>query len=338
MMLLAGGDPLWSWFSLAYGYGALTLLDVMVGEDPFNPPSDKVEELAQDSWYRGLLFLALPVYWLSLILSVVAVGTLDLPLWAFAGVTLGAGAMSGTALVVGHELGHKSDRVDQIAAKLACALSGYAHFCIEHNRGHHVQVATPEDPASARYGESLYPFALRELPGAFKRGWGLETARLDRKGLPFWHWRNDLLHGYTLHLALVAAATAAFGWIMLPFFLIHDIFAWWQLTMANYVEHYGLLRQKRADGRYESCEPRHSWNTNHIVSNLVLFHLQRHSDHHANPLRPYQALRNFDDLPRLPSGYPGSFLLASIPPLWFAIMNPKAMAWAGNDATRLNRG
>jgi alkane 1-monooxygenase len=337
-ILLLGGNPLWSWFSLLYGYVALTLLDVLVGEDPFNPPAHLVEELAEDPWYRRLLFLALPAYWLSLVLSVIAVGTLELPMWALLGLTLGAGAMAGTALVVGHELGHKSDPADQLAAKLACALSGYAHFCIEHNRGHHVQVATPEDPASARYGESLYAFALRELPGAFRRGWSLEAARLDRKGLPFWHWRNDLLQGYALHFAVVVAATAAFGWGMLAFFLVHDVFAWLQLTMANYVEHYGLLRQKRADGRYEPCEPRHSWNTNHIVSNLVLFHLQRHSDHHANPLRPYQALRNFEDLPRLPSGYPGSFLLASIPPLWFRVMNPKALAWAGGDITRLNRG
>ncbi|MDP3895352.1 MAG: alkane 1-monooxygenase [Mesorhizobium sp.] len=337
-MLLSGGNLLWSWYSLFYGYVALTVLDLWFGEDPFNPPSDAIEELAGDPWYRRLLFAALPVYGLSLAVSIIAVGTMDLPLWAFLGVALGAGAMSGVALVVGHELGHKPAWSDQLGGKLACALSGYAHFCMEHNRGHHVQVATPEDPASARYGESLYRFALREVPGAFARGWRLERARLEKKRLPFWHWRNDLLQGYALHFAIIAVSVGAFGWPMIAFFVIHDSFAWFQLTMANYVEHYGLLRQKRADGRYEPCEPRHSWNTNHIVSNLTLFHLQRHSDHHANPLRPYQALRNFEELPRLPSGYPGAFLLASVPPLWFKVMNPKALAWAGGDMSKLNRG
>lgn len=337
-MVLAGYSLAWSWFALAVLYVGITLLDQIIGEDPFNPPHELVEELSQDQWYRRLLFLSLPVYAFSLVTTVIAVGSLALPWWAWLGLTLGAGAASGAALVIGHELGHKPNWLDQLGAKFACALSGYAHFCIEHNRGHHVHVATPEDPASSRYGENIYAFALRELPGALIRGWRLEAARMARKGLPFWHWRNDLLQGYALHLVLVVVSTAAFGWQMLLFFLVHDVVAWFHLTMANYVEHYGLLRQKLPTGRYEPCEPRHSWNTNHIVSNLTLFHLQRHSDHHANPLRPYQALRNFDDLPRLPSGYPGSFMLATIPPLWFKVMNPRALAWAHGDISKLNRG
>ena len=123
---------------------------------------------------------------------------------------------------------------------------------------------------------------------------------------------------------------------MIPFLVIHHVYAWYGLTQANYVEHYGLLRQKLPNGRYELPEPRHSWNTNHIYSNLVSFHLQRHSDHHANALRPYQALRDFEDLPRLPSGYPGCFGLAMIPPLWFKVMDPKLMAWAGGDIAKVN--
>jgi alkane 1-monooxygenase len=338
LMLIAGASALWSWFAIAVYYGLVPALDLLIGEDPYNPPDEMVEELSLDPWYRSLLFATIPISLLSLCLSVVAVGSLDLPFWAVLGVLLGAAATSGPALVIGHELGHKPGRLDQFGAKIACALSGYAHFCIEHNRGHHVQVATPEDPASARFGESLYAFALREIPGAMQRGWQLEARRLERKGLSFWHWRNDLLQGYALHAVLVAGSVAAFGWPMLVFFVFHDALSWFHLTMANYVEHYGLLRRKDASGRYESCQPRHSWNTNHIVSNLMLFHLQRHSDHHANPARPYQALRNFEELPRLPSGYPGCFLLALVPPLWFAVMDRKALEWAGGDMTRLNRG
>jgi alkane 1-monooxygenase len=130
---------------------------------------------------------------------------------------------------------------------------------------------------------------------------------------------------------------ALYGAAMVPFLLIHHLYAWYGLTQTNYVEHYGLLRAKLASGRYEPPAPRHSWNTNHIFSNLVTFHLQRHSDHHANALRPYQALRNFADLPRLPSGYPGCFGLAAIPPLWFKVMDPKLLAWARGDLTKLNR-
>jgi len=202
-----------------------------------------------------------------------------------------------------------------LGAKIITSLTGYAHFCIEHNHGHHVMVSTPEDPTSARWNETLYAFALRELPATAMIAWNLEKKRMERKGLSFWHWRNDLLQGYAISFAIAVVLIVMFGWIMVPFVLLHHASGWFQLTMANYVEHYGLLREKKPNGKYAPCEPIHSWNTNHIVSNLLLFHLQRHSDHHANPMRPYQALRNFDELPRLPSGYPGSFVLASIPPL-----------------------
>jgi alkane 1-monooxygenase len=330
-----------AWFSLlpvAVYFGFVPLLDALIGEDEHNPPEAVIEQLSQDQYYRVLLFMSVPVFWASFIAAMWAVASLGLPLWGQILMTLGAGVASGSGLTVGHELGHKPNALDQWGAKLVNAVTGYAHFCIEHNRGHHIMVATPEDPASARFNENVYRFALRELPGTARRGWQMERERLARKGLPFWHWRNDILQGYAI--TLVAAVLLVFwlGPVILPFLLAHHLVGWLQLTQANYVEHYGLLRQKMPSGRYEPCQPRHSWNTNHIVSNLMLFHLQRHSDHHANPLRPYQSLRNFDELPRLPSGYAGSYLLALIPPLWRAVMNPKVMAWAGGDMSKVNRG
>lgn len=337
VLLLVTGNPFLAPLILGIQFVMIPLADALFGEDPYNPPDEAMAELEADPWYRSLLLVSVPLFVAGFLLSAHAAGSLGLPWWSFIALALGAGVASGAGLTVGHELGHKPNRIDQLFAKIVNALTGYAHFCIEHNRGHHVHVATPEDPASAKMGESVYRFALREIPGAAKRGWALERQRLEKKGLSFWHWRNDLLQGYALTFVAAIALIAAYGWIMLAFIAIHHTAGWLQLTFANYVEHYGLLRQRRADGRYEPCEPRHSWNTNHIVSNLMLFHLQRHSDHHANPLRPYQVLRNFDDLPRLPSGYPGSFVLASIPPLWFAVMDPKVMAWAGSDPERVNR-
>jgi alkane 1-monooxygenase len=149
-------------------------------------------------------------------------------------------------------------------------------------------------------------------------------------------WRNAILSSWLLTVVIGAALIAVFGWVIVPFLIIHHFYAWYGLTQANYVEHYGLARQKMPNGRYEACRPRHSWNTNHIFSNLLTFHLQRHSDHHANALRPYQTLRDFENLPRLPSGYPGSFGLAALPPLWFKVMDPKLMRWAGGDITKVN--
>jgi alkane 1-monooxygenase len=295
-----------------------------------------IEALAADRHYRRLLFLAVPVLYFSSGAAFAAIAFGGLPLWASLMLAVSAGVSAGGGLTVAHELGHKPAAADQWGAKLILALTGYAHFCIEHNKGHHSQVATPEDPASSRLGESVYAFALRELPGAARRGWQAEAKRLAVKGHRFWSWRNDLLQGYGLHAALAGGVVAVGGWALLPFILIHNIVGWLQLTLANYVEHYGLMRERKANGRFAPCGPHHSWNTNHIISNLMLFHLQRHSDHHANPMRPYQTLRDFAELPRLPSGYPGAFVLAVLPPLWRRVMDPKVMAWAGGDIARTN--
>ncbi|WP_136657339.1 alkane 1-monooxygenase [Nitratireductor sp. XY-223] len=336
LMLAWSGAPLWSLVPLTFYYLVVPILDVAFGEDTNNPPEEVVEELSDDGYYRMLLFCSVPVLWASFLICTVVAATASLPVWAYVSLALGAGAASGGGLAVGHELGHKLNPIDRWGGKLVCALTGYSHFSIEHNRGHHTHVATPEDSASARLGESVYHFALREIPGGARRGWMLERDRLEAKGFGFWIVRNDILQGYAIALLVAIALLLALGWIVLPFLVIHHFAGWLQLTFANYVEHYGLKRQKRKDGRYEPCAPRHSWNTNHIVSNLMLFHLQRHSDHHANPLRPYQALRDFEELPRLPSGYPGCFVMAVVPPWWRRVMDPKVMRWAGGDVTKAN--
>ena len=336
VLLAVAGNPLWSLLPVAVYFVLVPILDWLFGENDNNPPEEVIEQLSGDRFYRMLLFASIPVFYLSFLSAAYAVAALGLPLWAMLALTLGTGTSSGSGLTVGHELGHKQNALDQWGAKIINALTGYGHFCIEHNRGHHTMVATPEDPASARMGESIFRFALRELPGTAVRGWAMERERLGKKGLGFWVWQNDLLQGYAITLAIALALVYAFGLIMLPFLLLHHFMGWLQLTFANYVEHYGLLREKKPNGKYAPTEPRHSWNTNHIVSNLMLFHLQRHSDHHANPLRPYQALRNFNELPRLPSGYPGSYFLASIPPLWFYVMDKKVLAWAGGDLAKVN--
>jgi alkane 1-monooxygenase len=207
---------------------------------------------------------------------------------------------------------------------------------VEHNRGHHRDVATPADPASSRMGESIYRFVLREMPGAFVRAWALEKDRLQRVGLPTWTWRNEVLQPAMITLVLWATLLVWLGPHILPFLVAASFWANFQLTSANYVEHYGLLRQRDARGRLEPCQPHHSWNSNHIFSNWALFHLQRHSDHHAHPLRRYQSLRHFDQLPRLPSGYFGMFVVAYCPPLWRRLMDERLLATVGREATRIN--
>ncbi|MDN5937672.1 MAG: alkane 1-monooxygenase [Salinisphaera sp.] len=307
-------------------YGVLPLLDVLSGSDACNPPEELVQQLEQDRYYRVLTWLTVPMHYVVLILIAWFVGTHELSVWGLLAAALTAGLYSGFGINTAHELGHKKNAFERVLARLVLAVSTYGHFCIEHNRGHHRDVATPEDPASARMGESVYKFVLREIPGAFMRGWNDEKNRLHRKGKSVWNVENEILQTFALGGVLQAGLLIAFGWIMVPFLVIHNIWAWFQLTTVNYVEHYGLLRQRGANGRYERCQPHHSWNANYVASNVLLFHLERHSDHHANPTRRYQSLRNFDKLPELPNGYFGMFVLAYVPWLWYRVMDKRLLA------------
>lgn len=311
---------------LLFSYLVIPCLDYLLGSDANNPPEEIVPQLEADRYYRVLTWITVPMHFVVLIAIAWFVGTQPLTGWSVLALAITAGSYSGLGINTAHELGHKKPAFERWLARVVLAVPAYGHFCVEHNRGHHKDVATPEDPASSRMGENIYQFALREIPGAFRRGWAVERERLARQGRPVWSLHNEILQSYALSAVLQGALIAAFGWIMLPFLLVHNVWAWFQLTSANYIEHYGLLRLKDSNGRYERCQPHHSWNANYIFSNIVLFHLERHSDHHANPTRRYQSLRNFDDIPELPNGYYGMYLLAYVPWLWFRVMDPRVLA------------
>jgi len=335
-LVLWTGSEWLLWLPLALTYGVVPLLDHFLANDPSNPPEQVVPQLEADQYYRILNLLTVPLHFVVLVAGAWFVATQGLGLGGVVALSLAVGAASGIGINTGHELGHKKDPADRLAARVVLAVPVYGHFTMEHNVGHHAEVATPGDSASARYGESIYRFALREIPGGVRRGWRLEGERLKRAGRHPWSWRNEILQSYAVSLLLYAALVSAFGPGVLPFLLLQAAWAWWQLTSANYVEHYGLLRQKDADGHYERCQPHHSWNANHLVSNLVLFHLQRHSDHHAWAARHYQSLRHFDDVPQLPSGYFGMFLVAYVPPLWRRVMDPRVLERVDGDLARVN--
>ena len=320
------GNEAWLLLPLALGYVAAPILDWLLGEDENNPPEAVVLQLDRDRYYRLLTYSVVPLHYVGLIGVAYWAGTQELAWWSFIGLAAVAGIASGLGINTGHELGHKKSKLERSLAKIVLAVPVYGHFWIEHNRGHHRDVATPEDPASARMGESIYKFALREIPGAFRRAWDIERERLERRNKPVWSTNNQILQSLSLSAVVQLGLIIAIGWKMIPFLVIHNVLAWWQLTSANYVEHYGLLRLKDQKNKYERCRPHHSWNSNHIYSNLVLFHLERHSDHHTHPLRRYQSLRHFDDLPTLPNGYFGMYLLAYVPALWYRVMDKRLLA------------
>ena len=334
--LLGSTSEAWFFVAFAFFYGVIPVLDWLLGEDLSNPPEAVVPRLEADRYYRWINYAVVPVLWGSLLFNCIFVATHELSWMAWLATTIITGSMLGFGLNLSHELGHKKDWLGRKLGLFNSALGGYGHFSIEHNRGHHRHVATAEDPASSKMGETIYRFVFREMPGAYFRAWDLETERLERQGQSPWSLHNEIIQAGLLTLGLYGGLIAAFGPKMVPVLAVVAFWGAFQLTSANYIEHYGLLRQKLPDGRYERCQPHHSWNSNHIISNLIVFHLQRHSDHHANPTRSYQSLRNFPELPTLPSGYFGMFLAAYVPPIWFAIMDKRVIATTGGDVKRIN--
>jgi alkane 1-monooxygenase len=336
-MAASTGQVAWFWGTLVVWYVLVPAIDHLLPTDSSNPPAEVVPQLENDRYYRILTYLTVPIHYFTLIYTAYIVGTQSLPWYAILGLALSVGVVNGLAINTGHELGHKKTKLERWLAKIVLAVVGYGHFLIEHNRGHHVDVATPIDPASAKMGQSIYGFACWEIPNAVRRAWASEKTRLAKRGQGPWTLDNEVLQPTLMTLVLYGGLLVAFGWIMIPYLLLQAFSGWFGiLTSANYIEHYGLLRQKLENGRYEQCQPHHSWNSNHIMSNLILFNLQRHSDHHANATRRYQSLRNFDNLPQLPSGYPLMFAIAYIPPLWFAIMDRRVVDWADGDMSKLN--
>lgn len=337
-LVLATGDFRMLWIQVVFFYCVVPLMDLLLGEDTSNPPESAVPALDADMYYRWITYLLVPVLYGAFIYSAwfVAHVYAQIPVHGWLAMILITGSAGGFCINLGHELGHKNTLLERWLAKIVLAPTAYGHFFIEHNRGHHRDVATPADPASSRMGESIYSFVLREMPGALVRAWVLERDRLTRAGLPVWSLHNEILQPALITMVLWAGLIGWLGIEIVPFLLAASFWANFQLTSANYIEHYGLLRKERAPGKYEPCQPYHSWNSNHMFSNWALFHLQRHSDHHAHPLRRYQSLRHFDNLPTLPNGYFGMFLVAYIPPLWRYVMDERLLAVVGREAKNLN--
>ena len=330
------GTSVFLWMGPIWIYLLIPLLDWWLGEDPSNPPEAAVPALEANRFYRWCIYLYLPLQYAGLVWATWIVAHEHLSVVETIGWAMTLGLVGGAGINAAHELGHKRDDAERWMSRIALAQTLYGHFYVEHNRGHHSRVATPEDPASSRLGETFWAFLPRTVIGSLRSGWSLEAGRLARNGHRPLHPSNKILQAWAMSVALYGTLIGVFGWRVVPFLAAQAVFGFSLLEVVNYVEHYGLLRQKVANGRYERTMPRHSWNSNHRASNLALYNLERHSDHHANPTRRYQTLRNFEEAPQLPSGYGLMIGLAYVPPVWRRVMDHRVLDLYGGDVTLAN--
>jgi alkane 1-monooxygenase len=331
-----GQQAFW-WLTPFVVFAVVPVIDLIIGSDTENPPETEVPRLERAQFYRWMTYLYLPLQYAGLLLCCWVYQHDHPGVLGMAGLVLTAGTVSGIAINTAHELGHKRERVERWLSKIALAPSGYGHFYVEHNRGHHVRVATPEDPASARLGESFYRFWPRTVWGSLRSAWRLETKRFTIRHRSWLTARNDILNAWSMTVVLFAAVVAWLGPGVLPLLLAQAVVGFSLLEVVNYLEHYGLLRQRNAAGRYEKVDPRHSWNSDRLATNIFLYQLQRHSDHHANPTRRYQSLRSFDVSPQLPAGYATMIVVALVPPVWRRVMDRRVLAHYGGDVGLANR-
>ena len=333
------GGNYWNYLTIGFVFIFIPVIDYFIGLDTGNVPNEKVKIVGEEFYYRFITYLwafaqIAFIIWSTYAISTGKIATIS----AWISFTISVALVTGgIGITVAHELGHKKSKAARAFSKLILMTVCYMHFYIEHNRGHHVHVATPQDPATARKGENFYSFWIRSVVRGYQHAWRLEKERLHRKGKSALSLNNEMIWFTILPILFCGLITSVFGInskyliLRIPvFYFTQSIIAFSLLELVNYVEHYGIVRKKLPSGKYEQVNPLHSWNTSYLLSNFFLFQLQRHSDHHANALKPYQVLNQYDESPQLPFGYPTMILFALIPPLWFAKMNPLLQEWENN--------
>lgn len=326
---------IWNYATVLFAFGVIPIFDAILGIDKHNFPKEAEKQISEEWYYKGVLYLWAFLQVALLVWACYAVSLNTLQTYEYVGFLLSTmTVLGGVGITVAHELGHKNSRFEQILAKIILDTVFYRHFFIEHNRGHHVNVATPLDPATARKNQSFYRFWWQSVRGGIRSAWKIEAKRLEKKGKAPYSIENELWNCFVeplfLMITLVAFTSLMqgyFTWQVGVFYLLQSVLSFSLLEAVNYIEHYGITRRLLENGKYERVEHLHSWNASHLLSNFFLFQLQRHSDHHAYASRRYQILRHFEDSPQLPAGYPTMVLLALVPPLWFAVMNKRLDDW-----------
>ncbi|GAA4354001.1 alkane 1-monooxygenase [Hymenobacter saemangeumensis] len=320
--LVLGGA--WTWLTLAYAFGAVPLLEWLLRPVPPVAGQPAATEARRHPFFDGLLYTNVPLQYGLLAFFLYRPSTGAFSAAETTGAIFSVGICCGAlGINVAHELGHRARSWEQRLAQLLLLSSWYPHFFIEHNRGHHRHVATPHDPATARLHEGFWQFLPRAVLGEYRGAWALEAERLGREGKSRWSAGNQMLQFQAAQGLLAGLVLAFFGGQGLLYWLAAAAVGYVLFQLVNYVEHYGLQRQRTASGAYERVQPHHSWNSEHPLGRILLYELTRHSDHHYLASRPYHTLRFQPTSPQMPTGYPGMMLLATLPPLWFRVMNKR---------------
>lgn len=319
---LTGG--IWAFLTPVIVFGLVPLADIFVGLNRVNPEERMESVLEKDMRFTRPTKIAAPIQIFLMFWGAWFVSRGEIALYDHIGLVLSVGISGGViGINIAHELIHRPNKEEQFLGRSLLWTVAYLHWGIEHVAGHHRHVATLQDPATAKYGQSVYAFFVQTIIGSFKSAWEIERGMLSRKNKAAWSFSNRIIRYFFATILLLAALWWLGGRAAIFFFFAQSVVAILLLEIVNYIEHYGLLRKLDENGKPERVQPHHSWNAAQRLTNYFLFNLQRHSDHHAHPMRRYQILRHMDEAPQLPAGYAAMVLVALVPPLWFRMMNKR---------------
>ena len=312
----------YNYLAVVFTFVFIPVLEIIVKKSDEKYTDEEKKNRNLDPFFDLLLYLNIPIvfgiFFFSLEKLAIASSVYDI-----IGIILSASIVMATnGINVGHELGHRKSLIARTCSKLLYLPCQYMHFYIEHNFGHHINVATPEDPATARYKQTVYSFWITSVIRTYVSAWEIQLKLLKVSKRSFFSIKNDMVFYTFFQLLFLVFIYYNFGLYLTLLSILMSVVSFLFLETINYVEHYGLLRKKEPSGRYERVKPHHSWNSNHTIGRIVLYELTRHSDHHFKSSKKYQVLESLDECPHLPHGYPTSILISLIPPLWFSIMNP----------------
>jgi alkane 1-monooxygenase len=315
---------IWCFITPVYAFLLIPILEILLPLDNSNDNTETKNSKKVNVLFDWMLYANIPLVYGLLVYYLWSVSVSYYSGSELVGLCLSLGIVLGTnGINVGHELGHRQDTADRYLGKILLLPSLYMHFYIEHNFGHHVHAATPEDPATARYNQSVYSFWITSVSRQYINAWRIQQKLLHNEEIGFFSFRNDMFWYLLIQAAYLITVIYFFGDIGLGFALASAVVGFLLLETVNYIEHYGLLRHRKTSGRYERVREIHSWNSNHILGRIILYELTRHSDHHYISSKKYQLLDCHEDSPQMPFGYPTSMVLSFIPPLWFRLMNPR---------------
>ncbi len=310
---------------LLFGFGFMPLAELILPQAKKNLSVIEEDASKENKIYDWILygFGLLQIVFLFYFFYCIKRDLIFIDNFSLVGRALSMGVLCGLfGINLSHELGHRKEWLGQTLAKLCLSTSLYYQFFIEHNKGHHKNFCTPHDPGTSLKGENIYAFYVRAIKGVYLGAWHIANAESIKQNGTKFTWRNEMIKAHVLEGLLILIA-GILGLKVLVAFIIAALIGALLLESVNYIQHYGLIRKPTSETSYERGSPAHSWDSQHPIGRLMLFELTRHSDHHYLASRKFQILRSHEEALNMPTGYPGTILLALCPPLWFKVMHAR---------------